>query len=184
MHRFFFPFLIAVALIFGGAYASALLFRAMGPSTAIAIEADGSQTYMLFDAHLPRPEWVPFYPGATIVQAARLTSVRFPQGVQSLDLATRAWLDEVKRFYIERLTAAGFDVTDTGTLSLNPLTAAYLGIAGSLMARRASTDDAIDIQIRTADGLIPSRLLQIHWRKISEFPRAPAAQQAAPAGKS
>ena len=180
MHRLA-ALLLIVAVLFGGSYAAALLFRVMGPSTAIAIEADGSQTFMEFGTHLPRPEWVPFYPGATIVQATKLTSVRMPQGVHGLDLATRASLDEVKRFYTEHLTAAGFEVTDTGMLSLNPLTAAYLGIAGSLTAKRVATDDRIDIQIRTAEGFIPSRLLQIHWRKISEFP---LQAEPVPAGKS
>ena len=47
-----------------------------------------------------------------------------------------------------------------------------LGIAGSLSAKRATTDDLLTIQIRTADGLVlPSRLLQIHWMKISEYPQ-------------
>ena len=50
------------------------------------------------------------------------------------------------------------------------MTAAMLGIAGMLSAKRIATDDRIDIQIRTADGLVPSRLLQINWRKISESP--------------
>ena len=78
-------------------------------------------------------------------------------------------------------TAAGFEVTDTGILSLNPLTARILGIDGSLSAKRAATDDQIDIQIRTPDGLIfPSRLLQIHWRKISEMPVQPAPPPASP----
>jgi hypothetical protein len=86
----------------------------------------------------------------------------------------------VKRFYTDRLTATGFEVTDLGIAPLNPPTAAYLGIAGTLSARRAATDDAIDIRIRTPDGLIPSRLLQIHWRKISEYP---AAASSAPAGQ-
>ena len=94
-----------------------------------------------------------------------------------LDLATRASLAEVKRFYTERLTASGFEVTDLGTYSLNPATAALLGIAGALSAQRAATDDQIDIQIRTADGLIPSRMLQIHWRKISEAPLAAVPAQ-------
>jgi hypothetical protein len=53
--------------------------------------------------------------------------------------------------------ASGFEVEDLGTLSLNPMTAAMLGIAGALSAKRIATDDRIDIQIRTADGLIPSR---------------------------
>jgi len=55
-------------------------------------------------------------------------------------------------------------------MSLNPATAALLGIDGALSARRSETDDQIDVQIRTPDGLIASRLLQIRWRKISETP--------------
>jgi hypothetical protein len=60
-------------------------------------------------------------------------------------------------------------------MSLNPATAALLGIDGTLAAKRVASDDQIDIQIRTPDGLIPSRLLQIHWRKISETPAAARA---------
>src|SRR5262245_15088068 len=137
MHRLF-ALLFIVGFLFGGAYAAALLYRVMGPSTAIAIEADGTQTHMQFGGDLPRPEWGPFYPDATSVQASKLTSVRIPYGAHSLDLATRASLDEVKRFYTRELTAAGFEVTDTGTLTLNPLTAAYLGIAGSLTGKRVA----------------------------------------------
>ena len=44
-----------------------------------------------------------------------------------------------------------------------------------LSAKRHATDDAIDVQIRTPDGIIPSRLLQIHWRKISATPETIAA---------
>jgi hypothetical protein len=55
------------------------------------------------------------------------------------------------------------------------MTAQMLGIAGALSAKRTATDDAIDIQIRTADGLIPSRMLQIRWHKISEVPAAAVA---------
>jgi hypothetical protein len=64
-------------------------------------------------------------------------------------------------------------------MSLNPAAAALLGIAGSFSARRAATDDLVTIQVRTADGLVlPSRLLQIHWMKISEYPQH--AQAATP----
>jgi hypothetical protein len=90
-----------------------------------------------------------------------------PAGFHGLDLGTRASLDEVKRFYTERLTGAGFEVDDLGLMGLNPLTAAYLGVDGTLSAKRPSTDDAIVVQIRTPDGIMPSRLLQIHWHKIS-----------------
>jgi hypothetical protein len=178
------PLLVILALVFGVSYASLLINRIMGPWSATAVEQDGSLTHMRFGQDLPRPEWVPVYPGAAVVQASRLVSVRAPSGFHSLELATRASLDDVKRFYSRELAAAGFQVEDTGLGPLNPLTAAYLGIAGSLSARRAATDDQIDIQIRTPDGLIPSRLLQIHWRKISEFPAPVAPPPSASGGKS
>jgi hypothetical protein len=60
---------------------------------------------MQFGQDLPRPEWVPLYPGASIVTGSRLTSVRQPSGFHSLEIPTRASLDEVKRFYVERPTA-------------------------------------------------------------------------------
>jgi hypothetical protein len=57
-------------------------------------------------------------------------------------------------------------------------------IAGAVSAKRTETDDQIDIQIRTPDGLIPSRVLQIRWRKISETPvHASPAPVSAPAPK-
>ena len=52
-----------------------------------------------------------------------------------------------------------------------------LGIDGTISAKRAATDDFIYVQIRTPDGLIPSRMLQIHWAKISEYPQHAAAIQ-------
>ena len=168
------PLLFLIALVFGASYASALIFRVMGPWSATGVEADGSLIHMEFGTHLPRPEWVPVYPGAMIVSGSRLLSAKAPSGFHGLELATRASLEEVKQFYTERLTAAGFAVEDLGTLSLNPMTAAMLGIAGALSAKRVASDDQIDIQIRTADGLIPSRLLQISWRKTSEMPGAVA----------
>lgn len=165
-----FPLLIAVALVYGASYAAALINTVMGPWQAVGIEHDGSRTHMQFGRDLPRPPWVPVYPGATVVQASKLTSLRAPSGFHSLELAVRASLDEVKDFYSRELRAAGFEVTDQGLAPLDPVTAAFLGIAGSLSARRASTDDRFTMQIRTPEGLIPSRLLQIHWNKMSESP--------------
>ena len=168
--------LVIVTLMFGAAYASVLLNGLMGPWSAVGIEQDGSRTHMQFGQDLPRPAWVPVYPGASVVQASRLVSTQAPSGFHSLDLATRASLEDIKRFYIAELGAAGFVVEDHGIAPLNPLTAAYLGIDATLAGKRASTDDIITVQIRSPDGLIPSRLLQIHWRKISELPRTAAAQ--------
>ena len=172
-------FLLVVTLVFGASHASAIVYALMGPWTAVGIEQDGSQTHMAFGQNLPRPEWVPVYPGASIVQASKLTSARAPSGFHSLEIATRASLDEVKRFYTDALTAAGFAVADLGIAPLNPATAALLGIDGTLSGERKATDDRITVQVRTPDGLIPSRLLQIHWQKISEYP-----QHAQAAGKN
>ena len=130
---------------------------------------------MAFAPDLPRPDWVPVYPGAMIIHSSLLTSGTMPSGFHSL--ATRASFEDVKRFYTDRLTASGFAVVDHGVGPLNPLTAAYLGIAGSLSGRRVATDDQIEIMIRTPDGLVPSRALELRWRKISETPIAAAGQQ-------
>src|SRR5262249_13222715 len=141
------------------------------------IEQDGSATHIAFGQNLPRPEWVPVYPGASVVNASKVTAARAPSGFHSLELATRASLDEVKRFYTDELTRAGFAVDDLGIAPLDPVTAAYLGIAGTLSGKREATDDMLTVQIRTADGLFPSRLLQIHWYRISEYPQHAAALQ-------
>jgi hypothetical protein len=54
-------------------------------------------------------------------------------------------------------------------MMLTPATASLLGIAGSISATRAATDDQIDITIRTPDGLVfPSRHVQICWNRLSE----------------
>ena len=79
---------------------------------------------------------MPVYPGASVVQASKLTAARAPSGFHSLELSTRASLDEVKRFYTDALTRAGFAVKDLGIAPLNPATAAFLGIAGTLSAKR------------------------------------------------
>src|SRR5215212_4443605 len=130
MRGLLFGFLLVVTLVFGASYASAILFSVMGPFSAVGIEQDGSQTHMAFGQNLPRPEWVPVYPGASVVQAATLTSARAPSGFHSLDLSTRASLEQVKRFYTDALSVKGFAIDDLGIASLNPATAAYLGIAG------------------------------------------------------
>ena len=162
--------LLIVALMFGVSQASALLFAMMGPWTAVGIQQDGTAMHMAFGQNLPRPAWLPVYPGATIVQTSFATSPQLPSGVGTLQLGTRAGFDDVREFYRDRLTAAGFYVTDRGIAPLNPATAALLGIAGSLSGRRSATDDHIEVVIRAPDGLLPSRLVELHWRKISESP--------------
>jgi hypothetical protein len=135
------PFLVVLTIALGASYSSTLIYSLMGPWSATAVEHDGNLTQMQFGQNLPRPSWVPVYPGGWVVQAATVTSARMPSGFHSLDLGTRASLDEVKRFYTAELTAAGFVVEDLGLMSLNPATVALLGIDGALSARRAETDD-------------------------------------------
>jgi hypothetical protein len=171
-----FALLIIVALMFGVSQASALLFAFMGPWTAVGIHQDGTTTHMAFGQNLPRPGWIPVYPDATVVQASFLTAPQMPSGVGTLQIGTRAGFDDVRQFYRDRLTEAGFDVSDRGVAPLNPATAAYLGIAGNLSGRRAASDDLVEVVIRTPDGLIPSRTVELHWRKISESPSTVAQQ--------
>ena len=177
MQRRFFALLLILAIVFGTPYAGALLYRVMGPWSAVAIEQDGSTTQMQFGPDLPRPEWVPVYPGAMVVQSSRLTSAKLPSGFGILEVATRASFEDVKRFYVDQLTGSGFAVTDVGIGPLDAASAAFLGMAGVLSANRDATDDQIVVQIRTPEGLIPSRLVQVHWRKLSEGPRADGSQR-------
>jgi hypothetical protein len=175
--RRLFLVLILVTIAFGAPYASVLINAMIGPWSAIATEHDGSVTHMRFGQQLPRPDWVPVYPNAAVIQASSLNSARQPSGFHSLDLATRASLEEVKQFYTDRLTAAGFEVTDLGLMTLNPLTARMLGVDGTLSAKRAATDDMIIIHIRTPDRQGTLRALQLQWAKISEHPRHAELEQ-------
>lgn len=169
--RWLLPLVFIFTLVFGAPYGALLLYAIMGPWTATATQHDGSVTNMAFGQNLPRPEWVPVIAGASIVQASKLTSMEAPSGFNSLEIATRASLDEIKRFYTEQLSAAGFAVEDLGLMTLNPATAHFLGVDGTLVGKRAATDDLIYVHIRSPEGLIPSRLLQISWVKMSEYPR-------------
>src|SRR5262249_51644396 len=151
--RLWLVLLVVVTIAFGASYASVVINVFIGPWSATAVEHDGSVTSMQFGRDLPRPEWLPLYPNATIVQASRLTSASGPSGFHSLELATRASLEDVRRFYVDRLAAAGFEVADLGLGTLNPLTARMLGVDGMLSARREATDDIVIVHINTPEGL-------------------------------
>jgi len=174
--------LVAATLALGAPYAAAVLSRVQGTWSADAIEQDGSRTHMQFGTDLPRPDFLPVYPGALIAQSSLLTSARFPSGVYSLDVSTRDPLDAIKRFYSARLAEAGFKVRDLGTYPMDARTAAFIGIDGTLYAERSSTDDRITIQIHTPEGILSARLLQMQWRKISETPAWPLPPEGAGGG--
>jgi hypothetical protein len=174
-YRLFLLLLLVVALMYGSPYAALLLNRVMGPWSADAVEHDGSVTHMVFDANLPPADFIPVFPGASVVQSSRLVSEYAPSGFNSLELAVHGSAATVRDFYRARLEAEGFVVDDLGTQGLNTAAAAYLGVAGTLTAKRARTDDTVVVQIRTDEGLIVrTRLVQISWRKLSEWPKGQA----------
>ncbi|MBV9583706.1 MAG: hypothetical protein JO213_02350 [Alphaproteobacteria bacterium] len=170
MRRFFLALLLG-AFLFGTPYAALILNRAMGPWNATAVERDGSTTAMQFDPDLPPADFVPIFPGARVVQSSRVVAKDAPSGVGFLELAVHASAAEVRDFYRSRLEATGFTVDDYGTMGLNPAAAAYLGVDGTLAGKRPATDDVVVIQIRDEEGiLLRTRLLQLQWRKLSEWP--------------
>ena len=116
--------LVAVTLALGAPYAAWVVGRVNGTWSGDAIEQDGSRTHMEFGTELPRPDWVPVYPGALIAQASRVTSAKAPSGVHMLDISTRDPLPDIKRFYLGALEDAGFKVRDLGTYPMDARTAA------------------------------------------------------------
>lgn len=163
--------LVLLAVLFGSPYAALVLNQVMGAWSATGIEQDGSVTHMTFDPNMPPPDFVPVFPGASVVQSSRVVSQAAPSGVGFIELAVHGSAEEVRDFYQARLAAAGFTVDDLGTHGLNAAAAAYLGIAGTLVGKRASTDDVLTIQIRDEEGILRrSRLLQLSWRKLSGWP--------------
>jgi hypothetical protein len=170
MRRFLLA-LILIAVLFGSPYAAWLLNRVMGPWTAGLGHQDGSVSRIYFDPNMPPADFVPVFPGALVVQSSRLVSQDAPSGVGFLELAVQATTREVRDFYRTRLEAAGFTVDDLGTPGLNAAAAALVGTDGTMVSKRPATDDVLVVQIRTEEGvLFRSRLLQLQWRKLSEWP--------------
>jgi hypothetical protein len=143
----------------------------MGPWSAGLGERDGSVSQLHFDPAMPPADFVPVFPGALVVQSSRLVSQDAPSGVGFLELAVHGSAEAVRDFYQARLAAAGFTVSDLGTQGLNAAAATYLGVDGTLVGKRPATDDVLVVQIRGEEGiLVRSRLLQLNWRKLSEWP--------------
>ncbi len=101
-----------------------------------------------------------------MVQAAHWLPTPDREVAGSVELLTHKGVDEVKRFYLQELRAIGFDVRDAGFGPINAPTAAYLGIANTLLGWRADTSLWISVTTRSPGGLIvPSRTVQISWQK-------------------
>jgi hypothetical protein len=83
-------------------------------------------------------------------------------------LASRSSSEELKSFYMDRLTHLDFQVRDLGTGTLNAAAANYLGVANMLEAERPASGDHLNVEIGTPEGmLVASRLVKLHWYKSS-----------------
>ena len=165
--RLFFGLILAVSLVAGYPYAAFILNRVIGTSTAVFTEHDGVQRTLILGPDAPRPDWLPMLPRAVIVQAGHWLPSPGREIAGDVELLTHKGADEIKGFYLPALRTAGFDMRDIGYgANLNPATAAFLGIANTLMGYRSDTGVTITVTTRSADGIIlPSRVVQIHWQK-------------------
>jgi len=171
MPRFVF-WLIAVAILIIGAPVVAMLIDIfMGPWSATAIEHDGTVTQIVFDRNLKRPGWVEIPSGTSIVQASRVVNAQQGRDVYLMSLSTRGKLSDIRDFYRDRLSHAGFVVKDVGTGPMNARTAAYLGVADILTANRTASGESIAVTIHTPEGLFATRLIELKWGKFVDEAR-------------
>lgn len=164
MQRLLGYFLLAIAAAMGTAYAGYFLDLIIGDSTVVMYEHDGTTRTLTSGPNTPRPDWVPTYPKARVSSATRWGAAKEWLDAGGVDVVTSAALPDIKRFYVEELERLGFTVKDEGLYTLNSLTAAYLGVACFITAKRESTGHEVSVQVRTPDGfLVRSRLVQLHW---------------------
>lgn len=163
MPRLLLWLIVLATLGVGTPIVAMLLDRAMGPWAATGIEHDGSTTTIAFDRNQQRPDWVALPPGASIVQASRVVNAKQRRDVYLMSLSTSARMPDIRDFYRDRLSHAGFAVTDLGTGAMNARTAAFLGVADMLSASRSTDGEQIAVTIRTPEGLFNSTLVELKW---------------------
>jgi hypothetical protein len=171
--RFFFTLLVLTALLAGYPYAALILNRVIGTNTVVFVEHDGINRSLILGPHAPRPDWLPILPRALVVQAGHWLPSPGREIAGDVELLTHKDVEEVKRFYLDQLTAAGFEMHDIGFGTLNAPIAAYLGIDNMLEGYRRDSKLGIAVTIRSPGGLIlSSRLVQIHWQTRAEVAQA------------
>jgi hypothetical protein len=173
MGRILIGILLTVALVAGSPYAALAIGSIMGTSTVTFTDYDGSQQTLTSGRNAPQPDWLPEMPGAYILSGARWApSVRALDGGGG-DRLTHADVANIRSFYKRELEQRGFKVEDKGLGTLDPSSAAVLGIAGTLTAERADTGHEVNIHIRTKSGLIlRPRTVQIQWTQLSAEQKA------------
>jgi len=171
-----FGLLAVVVTLVGYPYAGWLVTHLLGTATVVMTEHDGTQRTLVMGPGATHPDWLPVMPDALVINAGRWLPTPSQPEEGDLEILTHTGLDDVRRFYTDNLRQQGFDVKDLGLGTLNPMTAAYLGIDGMLYGYRAATKDEVALDIRSASGLIlSSRVLQIHWRKADAPRQLPGA---------
>ena len=164
------PFLVALTIALGASYSSTLIYGFMGPWSATAVEQDGSLTHMQFGQHLPRPSWVPLYPGAWVVQASNphigehAGWSSFPRS-RHARLARRGQALLYRRTH--RLGLRGRRPRPDVAQSRNRAPPRHSRHALRQARRHRRPDRNPGSHARRAD---PIAHLQIRWRKISETP--------------
>jgi hypothetical protein len=163
--RAFIGFVLLVSLVAGYPYEALILNRVIGTNTVLFGEQDGLRRTLIMGPDAPRPEWLPNLPRALVVQAGHWLPSPGREVAGDVELLTHMGVDEIKRFYLEALRGAGFEMRDIGHGPLNAATAAYLGIDNTLHGYRGDARLAISVVTRSAGGLVlPSRTVQIHWQ--------------------
>ncbi len=170
MPRFPFWLIILVILALGTPVVAMLMDRIQGAWSATGIEHDGSVTTIVSDRNLQRPDWAATPDGASIVSASHVVNARQHRDVYLMSLSTRAAVADVRSFYRDRLSRAGFVVTDLGTGPMNARTAAFLGVADILSASRTANGDQVSITINTPEGIFATRLVELRWGRFDSAP--------------
>jgi hypothetical protein len=163
--RLLFGILLALSMAVGYPYAALVLNRIIGTNTVVFVERDGLQRSLIMGPDAPRPAWLPILPRSLIIQAGHWLPSPGREVAGDVELLTHKDVEQIKRFYLDGLNAAGFQMQDVGYGTLNAPTAAYLGIDNMLHGYRSDTKLTITVTTRSSGGLIlPSRAVQIHWQ--------------------
>lgn len=168
--RLFVVLLLLVALVAGYPYANVIMFRVLGTHTGVLIEQNGPHRTLISGPNAPRPDWLPILPGSIIVTAAHWVPGPGREIAGSVELLTHRDVDEVKRFYMDTLTAVGFDMRDIGYGLLTPQGAAFFGIDNYLQGCRRDLNLTITVTLESKSGsILRSRTVSIHWQKWEKW---------------
>jgi hypothetical protein len=165
MSRLMFGLLIVVGLLAGYPYVNLVLYRMLGTTTVMMTEHDGTQRALVMGPDAPRPDWLPLLPRSVITQAGHWMPSPGREIAGDVEVLTHKGLDDIKRYYLDALGAAGFEMQDAGYGAMTPPIAAYLGVDNILLGYRRDSKLAISVTTRAPGGMMSlSRIVQIHWQ--------------------